>query len=465
MLALFTFLQLLIDTRVLLLGAILRAILVIYAMWHDANLPVRYTDADYFVFRDAAALVAVGSTPYARATFRYPPLVAWLLAPGESLGIGAVWGKVLFCAADVGVGALLIGLLIARGETRSAARRASALWLLSPLAATAASRGSSDALALLFVLAALHGVDAARRGGNGRGGGGSMGLWEAASGGVALGAAIYSRLFPIIYALPLALALGQSGIRVRMCCGLLSPSVIVLTVATIATALILTASGIAAYGTDALTEAYYFHLSRVDARHNFSPLWYATYLASAAGGPGAKGPLKGVAVIVSTTLATLIAPRDLHLAVLIGTLAFVTLNAVVTAQYFNWWAALLPLVATRSRLSFSAALTLGAMWWGTELAWLFWAYKLEFKGEPVHGYLAGASLAFFMANVVLTLALLLYHDWDMADAQRLREEEESSVKASRNAKPMTTATTTTTTTIITATAAARRASLKSGKSN
>lgn len=403
-----------IEARVLTLGAVFRLILVLYAMWHDANLPVRYTDADYFVFRDAAALVAGGSSPYARATFRYPPLVAWLLAPGETLGLGAVWGKTLFCAADLGVGALLIALLQARGESRSSARRASALWLLSPLAATAASRGSSDALALLAVLAALAGVDAARRGG---------GSLAAAGGGAALGTAVYLRLFPIIYALPLAVALGGTGMTVRRCCGLLSPPVLVLAVSSALTLLSLFFAGFKAYGSDALSEAYLFHLSRVDARHNFSPLWYTTYLASAAGGPGAKGPLPGVAVAVASLLATLIAPKDLHLALLVGTLAFVTLNAVVTAQYFNWWAALLPLVATRSTLSLGAAAALAGVWWAAELNWLFWAYKLEFKGEPVHNHLAAASIAFYAANVTLTLALIIYHKWDLSDAQRLCDDE------------------------------------------
>lgn len=392
-----------VEDRVFALGVILRVALVLYAAWHDAALPVRYTDADYFVFRDAASLVASGSTPYARATYRYPPLVAWLLAPGEAAGgaVGAVWGKALFCVADMAVGAALFALLLARGEVPRAARRAAALWLLSPLAATASSRGSSDALAVLLVILSLWGVEEARRR--------SHAGTSCIIGGLAIGAAIHVRLFPVIYVLPLAIALTPSPADISFSS---YSKALVFASSSVLALLVLTISAFFAYGSDAITEAYLFHLRRVDARHNFSVLWHSTYLESAIGGPGAPGPLSGWGTWVATIMGAIVATRDPSLAALVATLCFVACNGVVTAQYFNWWAALMPLIATRSRITPRLACCVGCIWTAAELHWLFWAYKLEFRGEPVHHMVGGAAIAFFAANVLLVITLLLTHKFD-----------------------------------------------------
>ncbi|KAJ3029965.1 UNVERIFIED_CONTAM: GPI mannosyltransferase 1 [Siphonaria sp. JEL0065] len=79
-----------------ILGAIaLRAILLVIGVVQDAVSPVKYTDIDYAVFTasDAAALVASGRSPFDRATYRYTPLLAWILV--------GVNGKILFCICDL----------------------------------------------------------------------------------------------------------------------------------------------------------------------------------------------------------------------------------------------------------------------------------------------------------------------------------------------------------------------------
>ena len=83
--------------RVLLASAALRLALVVFGEWQDAHLEVRYTDVDYLVFSDAAASVAAGGSPFARETYRYSPLLAFLLLPNSLLH--PAWGKFIFSAA------------------------------------------------------------------------------------------------------------------------------------------------------------------------------------------------------------------------------------------------------------------------------------------------------------------------------------------------------------------------------
>lgn len=97
------------DVRSLLLfSALLRVLLIIYGEWQDAHMEVRYTDVDYLVFSDAASLVASGKSPYQRSTYRYSPLLAFLLVPNSI--IHPSWGKFLFSASGRGPKTLIYGV-------------------------------------------------------------------------------------------------------------------------------------------------------------------------------------------------------------------------------------------------------------------------------------------------------------------------------------------------------------------
>lgn len=134
---------------------VFRAVLLFYGRWQDANSPVKYTDIDYLVFTDASRSLATGGSPYDRATYRYTPLLAWLLYPTTWGGIWFEFGKALFAAGDVVTGWLIFRIL--RGQSMSTERsmKFASIWLLNPMVANISTRGSSEGLVVVVVIALL----------------------------------------------------------------------------------------------------------------------------------------------------------------------------------------------------------------------------------------------------------------------------------------------------------------------
>lgn len=175
-------------------AAVLRAAFLVYGLWQDANSPFKYTDIDYLVFTDAARFVAHGQSPYARETYRYTPVLAWLLLPTSwTAGAGthplrdAVLfssGKLLFAAADLVAGYLLERLLLARAMSPRSARQFAAIWLLNPMVITISTRGSSEGLLGVLVTALLWAVT----------------THQVTLAGLLLGFGVHFKIYPFIYA-------------------------------------------------------------------------------------------------------------------------------------------------------------------------------------------------------------------------------------------------------------------------
>lgn len=158
----------------------------------------------------------------------------------------------------------------------------------------------------------------------------------------------------------------------------------------------------AAYGHDFLQEAFLFHATRRDPRHNFSPHFLVTYLDTAAaaditGAPALTASLSvgrsATACMISALLAAAaVFWDDLPAAWTVSTIAFVALNRVCTAQYFVWYLGLLPLLlpALLQRWSWLQT-TAAASWVTTQLAWLAVAYQLEFEVRPYPPYMRHAT--------------------------------------------------------------------------
>ncbi|KAJ3133054.1 GPI mannosyltransferase 1 [Physocladia obscura] len=163
-------------------GITLRCLLAGFGIWQDTASPVKYTDIDYSVFTDAARLVAAGSSPFARATYRYTPLLAWLLV--------VVNGKLLFGVCD-----LLTAVFIAKINLHKHRNPNEAsinvifeafLWILNPFVAVISTRGNAESIIAVLVLATVYFLI-------------NRNISFAA---VTFGLAVHLKVYAIIYALP-----------------------------------------------------------------------------------------------------------------------------------------------------------------------------------------------------------------------------------------------------------------------
>lgn len=173
------------KTNVFASAFALRAILLLYGLYQDTYSPVKYTDIDYYVFTDAARFVSYGRSPYLRDTYRYTPLLAWLLLPTARGGAWFSFGKLLFALADVLAGWFMYRILrSAAGMTTERALKFASIWLLNPMVATISTRGSSEGLLGVMVMALLWAVLQRR----------------VKLAGVLLGLAVHFKIYPLIYA-------------------------------------------------------------------------------------------------------------------------------------------------------------------------------------------------------------------------------------------------------------------------
>lgn len=179
--------------QVISISALLHALLIIYSLWHDKNFQFKYTDLDYWVFGDAARAVAAGFSPFARATYRYTPLLAYILVPGRWLGCEDAYGKMLFSSVDLIVGYLIYRLLRLKGwHSVDAARHSALFWLLNPMALAISTRGNAESLVCACVLGVIYFLMIRKR-------------LEAA---LLFGFSVHFKIFPIIYAPSILIFLG-----------------------------------------------------------------------------------------------------------------------------------------------------------------------------------------------------------------------------------------------------------------
>lgn len=320
-------------------AALLRVIFLFYGLYQDVNSPMKYTDIDYMVFTDSARFVSQGRSPYDRDTYRYTPLLAWILVPTSWGGSGwMLFGKALFAVADIVAGWLIVLLLREKLGTVRALKYAS-IWLLNPMVATISTRGSSEGLLGVMSVALLWAVT--RR--------------KVILAGTLLGLGVHFKIYPFIFGPSIIWWMDEDQKRAdlasrsggkstaftsltRLIRTTINPSSILLTLTALCVFTILNYAMYALYGTPFLEHTYFHHLTRIDHRHNFSPYNILLYFSSSAGeGATERGSFESLAFIPQLFLSAITIPlalakKDLAGSMLAQTFAFVAFNKVCTSQ-------------------------------------------------------------------------------------------------------------------------------------
>ncbi|KAK8170778.1 GPI mannosyltransferase [Phyllosticta citrichinensis] len=379
---------------------ILRAVLLVYGLFQDAYSPMKYTDIDYFVFTDATRFVAQGTSPYRRDTYRYTPLLAWLIYPTTWPQFFS-FGKALFALGDIIAGYLIFQTL--RSTSKMSTERAlkfASIWLLNPMVAQISTRGSSEGLLGVIVTALLWAVTQER----------------IVLAGLLLGFAVHFKIYPFIYAASIFWWLDQDNVAPgaptnqnqsvgQKIAAFFNGARLTLAIVSLVTFLALNAIMYSTYGWPFLEHTYFYHLIRIDHRHNFSPYNILLYLNSSPVGSSAL-KFESFAFVPQIFFSTIAIPmalakKDLASTMLAQTFAFVTFNKVCTSQYFLWYLVFLPFYLPNSSLLKKPRKGIAALllWILGQALWLQQGYELEFLGRSTFARgLWSSSVFFFLIN-------------------------------------------------------------------
>lgn len=305
----------------ILLALVFRLLLLLFSVWQDKTRwpdgQLRFTDVDYDVFSDAARAILNGEDIYlSRPTYRYSPLIAATLTPGYWFArelpssaalqsadrvtffyppihqaasfsasglkhiLSELWGKVVFILADLACAWFQYQIILTETKSRRplneedqrvATLLVSLPWLFNPVTAVVSVRGNAEPLVGVCVLSCLLALLQHR----------------ICTAGVLFGLCVHLKLYPIIYAPAIYIWLSDRSKRhapsVRAHLRALIPSMVHLLFG-LTTLFSFAALTCACYhwfgGTRFLHQAYLYHFTRSDIKHNFAPHFYPLYLLS-----------------------------------------------------------------------------------------------------------------------------------------------------------------------------------------
>ncbi|CAI4233007.1 unnamed protein product [Auanema sp. JU1783] len=397
--------------KVLFISLALRLTIVLYSNIHDYVFNVSFTDVDYHVFTDAARHVNKGGSPYERTTYRYTPVLAFMLLPNLKW---ADFGKFLFCFFDIIVGYLCFAIMDhfnsffseSNSKSKKEIHRKDApknlenlvedphilpvacLWLGNPWIAIISARGSSDAIVCAAVLSSLLLLQKKN--------------WALSA--VCHGlCAVHFKIYPLIYLPSIFIHLaeikktwGKPEILKALFCNV--KGFLYAAISLVGFGLVVLLFNWV-YGDIFLEEFLIYHIRRKDVRHNFSPYFLPLYLTQ---DQPSLSELIGLLAFVPQVLSILYFAfkyyDDLPFCWFLTTFSFVALNKVCTSQYFIWYMVFLPLIVDRLKMNLNEALKLVGLWVFGQAFWLFFAYLFEFRGLPTLEYIFIASQGFLVIN-------------------------------------------------------------------
>lgn len=355
------------PTIAICIGTLQRIILFFWGLYQDATIEPRFTDIDYFVFTDASRFMVQGGeparddtramllssipsilmpllnttslgslssnvttsssitspySPYLRETYRYTPILAWLLIPTHTVYFG--FGKILFAFGDIVAGILILktlqiirlkycvqqrqeseqkekennnGILEKQEYTnvswdyaflfseRAVSVYTGCVWLFNPMVSIISTRGSSEGLLGAIVMVFVYLVYTNH-------------VFLA---GIVAGFAVHFKIYPLIYIPTVLWAMSSSSnslannnnnnggrtpvfsqriVKLVPILGFVNRDRIVFAGASLVSFLLFTGWMYALYGPEFLVHTYFHHLSRLDHRHNFSPYSTLLYMSS-----------------------------------------------------------------------------------------------------------------------------------------------------------------------------------------
>lgn len=377
---------------VVVLSILLRIGFFGFGLYQDAYMMVKYTDIDYLVFSDAAKYVYQGLSPYLRETYRYTPLLAWMLVPNcYENPIWYSFGKFVFMASDLITGLIILKLL-RKLKTTSDNKLAvlSSIWLLNPMVITISTRGSSESVLTVIIMATLLFLF-------------NQNYMVSA---VCMGVAIHFKMYPVIY-LPsvlLYLTKARKPILNFPLINLINTTNMFYLIVTLLTLSLLNGVMFYIYGFEFLYNSYIYHFVRLDHRHNFSVYNVLLYYKSSV---NSNTNIEQFAFVPQLVLSAIVLPlmfakQDLISCLFVQTFTFVTFNKVMTSQYFIWFLIFLPHYLSLSNLvksKYKRGIFMLCLWVGTQGFWLYNAYQLEFLGiNTFDNGLLFAACGFFLSN-------------------------------------------------------------------